>query len=303
MSDAPAPVRFRCPACGGPVLALTNETSVVRCGACTASVAIENGVVMLTPPATDQEYPQELVDLVAAVEERHYWFSSRNEVIVSTMRDVLGDLTGQRAVDIGCGTGFVMRAFERAGIAAVGIDMHQVALSYARNRVRGPLFLSTATTLPFLREFDIATLFDVIEHVADDVALLVEARAVLRAGGHVVVTVPAGPRLWTTYDEVIGHKRRYDRDVLISALTRAGLRVRYVSYFNTALFLAGAVRQSPRRRPDVARNAVDIVRRALRVPPAPINTLLRLSVKAEAPLRRLSWVRGGSLIAIAQRMD
>jgi SAM-dependent methyltransferase len=275
----------------------------VRCGACTASVAIENGVVMLTPPATDQDYPQELVDLVAAVEERHYWFSSRNEVIVSTMRDVLGDLTGQRAVDIGCGTGFVMRALERAGIAAVGIDMHQVALSYARNRVRGPLFLSTATTLPFLREFDIATLFDVIEHVADDVALLVEARAVLRAGGHVVVTVPAGPRLWTTYDEVIGHKRRYDRDVLISALTRAGLRVRYVSYFNTALFLAGAVRQSPRRRPDVARNAVDIVRRALRVPPAPINTLLRLSVKAEAPLRRLSWVRGGSLIAIAQRMD
>ena len=182
-------------------------------------------------------------------------------------------------------------------------NLGSVALSYARNRVRGPLFLSTATTLPFLREFDIATLFDVIEHVADDVALLVEARAVLRAGGHVVVTVPAGPRLWTTYDEVIGHKRRYDRDVLISALTRAGLRVRYVSYFNTALFLAGAVRQSPRRRPDVARNAVDIVRRALRVPPAPINTLLRLSVKAEAPLRRLSWVRGGSLIAIAQRMD
>jgi SAM-dependent methyltransferase len=282
---------------------LTTQTSVVRCGACTVSVAIENGVVMLTPPATDQDYPQELVDLVAAVEERHYWFSSRNEVIVSTMRDVLDNLAGQRAVDIGCGTGFVMRALERAGIAAVGIDMHQVALTYARNRVRGPLFLSTATTLPFFREFDIATLFDVIEHVADDVALLVEARAVLRAGGHVVVTVPAGPGLWTTYDEVIGHKRRYDRDVLISALTRAGLRVRFVSYFNTALLLAGVVRQSPRRRPDAGRDAVDIVRRALRVPPAPINTLLRLSVKAEAPLRRLSWVRGGSLIAIAQQMD
>jgi len=77
--------------------------------------------------------------------------------------------------------------------------------------------------------------------------------------------------------------------------------VRDVHYFNAALFLAGVVRRSGSGRGE-ATDRVETVRRALRVPPEPLNTLFRWSVRAEAPLRPFSWLRGGSLVAVAQSL-
>jgi 2-polyprenyl-3-methyl-5-hydroxy-6-metoxy-1,4-benzoquinol methylase/ribosomal protein S27AE len=294
------PARFRCPACSGEVV-LQDVTSRISCGACATTFATDEGIVALTPPPSDADYPHDLVDLVAAVEERHFWFTARNDVIVSTLQHTLAPARGTRALDVGCSTGFVMAALEKAGLDVAGIDMHRSALLRARTRVGGPLFASTATTLPFFPDFDIVTLFDVIEHVDDEVGMLAQARGALVPHGHVVVTVPAGPNLWTTYDEVIGHKRRYTRATLVAALEQAQFAVRYVSYFNAALFLAGVVRRSgPGRSETIDR--VETVRRALRVPPGPLNTLFRWSVGAEAPLRQFSWLRGGSLIAVAERL-
>jgi SAM-dependent methyltransferase len=290
--------RFRCQTCNGEVV-LQDVRSRVSCRTCAATFATDGGIVALTPPPSDRDYPHDLVDLVADVEERHFWFTARNDVIVSTLQRTLAPAGGTRALDVGCGTGFVMAALERAGIEVAGIDMHRSALLRARARVGGPLFASTATTLPFFPDFDIVTLFDVIEHVDDDAGVLAEARGALVPQGHVVVTVPAGPNLWTTYDEVIGHKRRYTRATLVAALEKARFDVRSIRYFNAALFLAGIVRRAGPGRGEVV-DRVDTVRRALRVPPEPLNTLFRWSVQAEAPLRRFSWLRGGSLIAVAQ---
>ena len=39
-------------------------------------------------------------------------------------------------------------------------------------------------------------------------------------------------------------------------------------------------------------DTIEIVRQALTVPPEPLNALFRSSIRAEAPLRQLSWVRG-----------
>jgi hypothetical protein len=47
-------------------------------------------------------------------------------------------------------------------------------------------------------------MFDVIEHVDDDVGLLEQARRALVPNGYVAVTVPAGPHLWTRYDDADG---------------------------------------------------------------------------------------------------
>ena len=261
---------------------------------------VDNGIVILTPPESDRDYPQDLVQLVTAVEDRHFWFAARNDVIVSTLRHVPGDLADKRAVDIGCGRGFVAAALERAGLIVSGVDMHVSALTRARTRMRGAVLASTATTLPLFADFDLAALFDVIEHVDDDVAILEQARQVLLPGGHVVVTVPAGPNLWTAYDELIGHKRRYDRATLVAALEDAHFTVRHVSYFNAAVVLAG-MWQRQTHGADRAADRTAIVRRALKVPPGPLNALLRWSVMAEGPFRRFSWLRGGSLIAVARR--
>ena len=305
MSGAPpVPGRFRCPVCGGPVTPPLDGESFVACERCRNTLPLRDGIIALDPPASDRDYPHELVDLVSRVEDRHFWFAARRDVILSTLRHITAGNNGKRALDVGCGNGFMMAALEGSGLAMSGIDMHWSALARARARVHGPLFCSTATTLPFLPDFDLVTLLDVIEHVDDDVSVLDEARRVLAPGGHAIVTVPAGPALWSTYDELIGHKRRYDRPALVATLERAHFDVRYVSYFNCPLILAAAARRWTGRAQDARSvDEADVVRRALRVPPPPLNALLRWVIRAEAPLRRFSWLRGGSLIAVAQRRD
>jgi len=291
--------RFRCPQCAGEV---PLSGAALTCQACGTAGSSEGGIAALTPPADDRDYPAALVRLVADVETRHFWFAARNRVILATMRRVLGRLDGLRLLDVGCGTGFVLAALEAAGLEATGIDMHATSLRLARTRVRGPLFLSSATDLPFFPDFDVVTLLDVIEHVEDDAAVLREAQRVLQPEGAVVISVPAGPDLWTTYDEVTGHKRRYDRDMLRRTIERSGLVPASVGYFNILPLLAQVLHRRFAAPPTSgAGNVVEIVRHALRVPPAPINALLGLSVRLEAPLRSLPWIRGGSLIAVARR--
>ena len=303
MTAPTAARRFRCVHCGGDAR-LSSEGDPPRCLACEKSYSIADGIVALTETVDDRDYPAELVDLVASVERRHFWFAARNDVILSTVRNVIGPVAGLRVLDIGCGTGFVTEALERAGMDAWGIDMHRAALMHARPRIRGPLFSNHATTLPFFPDFDLVSLFDVIEHLDDDVGAIQQAATLLKPHGCVIVTVPAGQGLWTKYDEVIGHKRRYDRQGLTDVLRNAGLEMAYVGYFSCLPLLAQVVQRwiAPGMRAPSS-DTIEIVRQALTVPPEPLNVLFRSSIRAEAPLRQLSWVRGGSLIAVARRSD
>jgi hypothetical protein len=50
---------------------------------------------------------------------------------------------------------------------------------------------------------------DVLEHIADDEAELTLAARHVAPGGHLVVLSPAHPWLFSAFDQVIGHHRRY----------------------------------------------------------------------------------------------
>ena len=71
----------------------------------------------------------------------------------------------------------------------------------------------------------VVALLDVLEHIEDDVAALRALRASMRADSVLVITVPALPRLFSSWDAALGHHRRYSRRVLRDAVTAADLRV------------------------------------------------------------------------------
>lgn len=249
------------------------------------------------------DYPNEAYALLADVESRHFWFSGRNKLILSTMREVIGPLKGRSVLDIGCGTGFVLAALERAGMKGCGLDMHLSGLRHARKRTKGLLLCETAARVPFRAQFDVVVLCDVIEHSADDSAVLGEASVALKDTGAIVVTVPAGPRLWTSFDEASGHKRRYTKQTLVKARRRAGLRVLVARYFSIMLLPLQILQRQLVKNSPIA-NPNDRLRlfcQLLRVPPAPINALLRWAMAADILLSRRSLFCGASLIAIGRR--
>jgi SAM-dependent methyltransferase len=86
--------------------------------------------------------------------------------------------------------------------------------------------LGQVTRLPFAdSSFDLVCAFDIIEHVDDDDGALSEVARTAKPGGIVLASMPLHPARWTSFDDFVGHRRRYDPLQLVSKLARHRLAV------------------------------------------------------------------------------
>ena len=134
-----------------------------------------------------------------------------------------------RVLDAGAGRGTLALALTRRGYAVAALDASAGFLSrLARLRTRGAAatrLLQAArgdvTALPYgAGLFDAVVCGEVLEHVGDDAGAVVELARVLKPGGLLVATVPAGRDRYGPLDRWAGHRRRYERDEL-GVLVRA----------------------------------------------------------------------------------
>ncbi len=72
--------------------------------------------------------------------------------------------------------------------------------------------------------------FDVIEHIEDDLDFLRSLRALLKPGGRLYVTVPAYSALWSGEDISAGHFRRYTCESIGARIRQAGFKLDYSTY-------------------------------------------------------------------------
>ncbi|MBI4635706.1 MAG: class I SAM-dependent methyltransferase [Candidatus Rokubacteria bacterium] len=243
-----------------------------------------------------------LYDQFYRIEEEHWWFVARREIILDQLRRYAPFPTANDILDVGCGTGIMLQCLQGFG-RVQGFDFSPEALAYCRRRVGGsvPLTLGTLGEKPPFppRTFDVITLLDVIEHIEDDQAAVRGARDLLRPGGVVICTVPAHPFLWSGHDVLNQHKRRYTARELRRTIAGAGLRIEKFSYFNTLLAPAvfAARLATPRRRRLEPRSD-------FKVYPRWLNILLTRIFLLEKPLLRLANAPFGvSLLCVARRVD
>jgi SAM-dependent methyltransferase len=174
-------------------------------------------------------YPEGGHEGCFAVEERSFWFAHRNRVIVDLLRRF--PPTGA-LFDVGGGNGFVALALQQAGREVVVAEPGAEGCSNARGRGLDNVVCATFEHAGFApRALPAIGMFDVVEHVADDVALLHAAAGRLRPDGVLFLTVPAHRWLWSIEDVSAGHFRRYDRGSLSRALATAGLEPMWMSHF------------------------------------------------------------------------
>ena len=100
------------------------------------------------------------------------------------------------------------------------------------NQAGGLARTGEITQLPFDNEsFGLVTAFDVIEHVENDGQAFAELTRVLKPGGWLIFSVPLHPAYWTTFDDYVGHARRYEPSTLQALLDRHDLVVEKSAVF------------------------------------------------------------------------
>jgi ubiquinone/menaquinone biosynthesis C-methylase UbiE len=101
---------------------------------------------------------------------------------------------GQRALEVGCGTGIFLEAASTTGASIVALDLSSDLLAQARTRVAAAdkvrLSLGNAEQMPYRSaSFDAVYGSSILHHLNIDAALA-EVHRVLRPGGRMVFTEP-----------------------------------------------------------------------------------------------------------------
>jgi 2-polyprenyl-3-methyl-5-hydroxy-6-metoxy-1,4-benzoquinol methylase len=154
--------------------------------------------------------------------------------------------SGERVLDVGCGSGVFADAMARRGASVVGVDGNPQAVAYAQRTFARPGLsfyrgLVDDLELP-LAGFDKAICLEVIEHVHLEQAytLLAAVHKLLRPGGELLLTTPNYRGFWPLIEwsadrlsSVTGvakmggdqHVSRFHRGLLRRALGQSGFDV------------------------------------------------------------------------------
>lgn len=245
----------------------------------------------------------ELFSLHADIEQRHWWFVARREIIRRII-ETYGNLSpGDLVVDVGCGTGANIASVP-ADLTRVGIDTSDDAIARAMERFPDVRFMKGVAPDDLGELAHRARLFllmDVIEHVADDFLLVSKLLAAMKPGARLLITVPADMSLWSEHDVSFGHYRRYDDDRLRAVWSGLAVHERLLSYYNARLYrVVKTIRALNRRFGRTSGQfGTDFA-----LPPAAVNRLLTGIFAGEARrlvANRSGYAAGVSLVALIER--
>jgi SAM-dependent methyltransferase len=103
----------------------------------------------------------------------------------------LNDRKPGQVLDIGCGRGFLLRAFQRRGWDVQGTELSEQSAQYARLALKLPIHMGALEDLSFDDEaFDAVVMWHVLEHVHNPRGVLREVHRMLKPGGVFLVAVP-----------------------------------------------------------------------------------------------------------------
>ncbi len=174
-------------------------------------------------------YPEDGNKECAEIEDQSFWFNHRNNVIAT---GVINFPPSGMIFDIGGGNGFVAKGLINAGFECALIEPGISGASKAVERGIDNVFCATVESIGIEKKsIPGIGLFDVIEHIEDDISFLKNLHSLMVSGGRLYATVPAYNLLWSKEDEFAGHFRRYTKDSISKVLEKAGFKVEYATYF------------------------------------------------------------------------
>lgn len=191
------------------------------------------GIWVAPKPADFAFLPYDKTDWVQ-VQQNSFWYQHRN----NCLKELLKNFPPSGVLlEVGAGDGFVSLGLQQSGIRVVAIEPD---IKQARNaKLRGVENVISAKVDDVEWKPGCVSgvgLFDVLEHIEDEIVFLRQIRhQLLKPGGRLYVSVPAYKWLWSKEDNEACHLRRYTMNTLRNRLEATGFMIEYATYFFSVL--------------------------------------------------------------------
>jgi len=175
---------------------------------------------------------QDLYNQMFREEEWHFWHTNKRALIFNIVKNL--KLSSGKVLDLGAGTGKILTEFKNRGWQVYGVDKEQASITFCqkRNLSIKKFDLDKNKKLPFKKNsLDLVLCLDLLEHLENEQRLIKEVKRVLKKDALLIITVPAYPQLFSYWDKMVGHKRRYNKKNPEMLFKKAGFRRIKTSYF------------------------------------------------------------------------
>jgi SAM-dependent methyltransferase len=243
----------------------------------------------------DKQLYQDHFDL----ENKHWWFISKRKIIKSFLSQQIKDKKNLKILDAGCGPGLMINELSTFGeLSAMDISIDAIEFCKTKNKC-DLRYGHLPDNVPFENnQFDAIICLDVIEHIEQDKLAVKKLYDLLVPGGVLIVTVPALMLLWSQWDVLNEHKRRYNLNNFKSVLSLNNFEIKKISYYNSLLFIPVLI----------VRMLNNLLKRKggsdTNMPNSFLNFVLtKIFSSEEKILKYINFPIGVSLIAVARKRE
>lgn len=198
-----------------------------------ANQLIQKDGIYFSEKSSTISYPEKGNEDFFKIEENSFWFKHRNKCIYQAFKKFA---KSNLFFDIGGGNGFVAKYLEDQNVSTVLIEPGFSGCLNAKKRGLENIVCATLQDAKFNKnKLPNIGLFDVVEHIEDDLGFLKMIYEYTQEEGLVFITVPAYNFLWSNEDKDAGHYRRYTTKTISNCVKKAGFKIEYQSYIFSPL--------------------------------------------------------------------
>lgn len=236
------------------------------------------------------------------VEKENWWFVMRRKSVLTQIRRISKNFQNKPSIlEVGCSSGLLSLELQKAGFDITAMDISPEAVEKAlKNGVKKVVCQDGQDIKLDENSFDIIIASDVLEHIQNEKDAVTNWLSLLKKNGVMIVYVPAFQSLWSRFDEINMHYKRYRVGELSKLMQDRGAKVIYKSYWNLFLFLPVFIIRFIKR---TLGESDEAARAQINLPPKPVNFALKMLVGFENKLMSfgISLPFGISCMVIAKK--